>query len=269
MTFMNLTGFAGLPGAREVLETVEAAVTFGPTEYNQAFLSSIEIDSAAVDSGSTPTSLLRPGLVLGRNKTTGHYSNWDPTAATGVEQPACILLWATDMLYHGSAENKFLGWALFGGMVKSSSLIVPSGYTQYAKSILSPRFIFDDYMQDNMAMTALGWRNIRHRTTDLTLTAADHGTLFTNKGASGAVTFTLPAVAGSQGLRFGFLGYAAQNVVVTGPGASTVIGEGAVGQTVTLTGATAEGGLLEVIGVDNAVYAVVSQIGDGQAVTIA
>lgn len=269
MSFLNFTGFGGLPGAREVLETVEAAVTFGPTEYNQAFMSGIELDGSSRDSGSSPTTLLRPGLVLGRNRTTGHYLQWDPTAADGTEQAACILLWATDSQYFNSDDNKFMGWALFGGMVKSSALIVPAGYSQYAKSVLSPRFIFDDYIQDNAPMSALGWRNIRHRTTDLTLTAADHGTLFTNKGAGAQVTFTLPPVANSQGLRFGFLGYAAQNIVITGPGASTLMGEGAIGQSLTLAAATAEGGLIEVFGVDNTLYAAVSQIGDGQTVSLA
>lgn len=270
MSFLGLTGFGGQPSIREIQETVEGAITFGPTEVNRAYMAQIWLDGASRDSGSSPTTLLRPGLILGRKTSDLKYTQWSPTATNGSEKIAAILLWATDTQYLNTDDDKWLGWALFGGFVKANGIIFPSGFENYARSLMSPRFVFDDFPHDNAPMTGLGWRNIRHVSSGpVTLTKNDHNTLFTNKGATGSITFNLPAIAGSMGLRFGFLGYAAQDIAIAGPASSTLMGEGAIGQTLTLTGATAEGGLIEVIGVDNSVYAAQAQIGDGQTVAIA
>lgn len=51
------------------------------------------------------------------------------------------------------------------------------------------------------------------------------GTIFTNRGASGAVTFTLPSIGAGQriGTFFDFLVVADQNVTVAAPAADTLI----------------------------------------------
>lgn len=52
------------------------------------------------------------------------------------------------------------------------------------------------------------------KTASYTVLATDQGTLFTNAGAAGAVTFTLPTI--QAGLCYWFLAVAAQNVIITG-----------------------------------------------------
>lgn len=54
------------------------------------------------------------------------------------------------------------------------------------------------------------------KTADYTVTANDSGKVLTNRGASGAVTFTLPTPA--NGLWFIFAGLADQNIVIAATG---------------------------------------------------
>jgi hypothetical protein len=67
----------------------------------------------------------------------------------------------------------------------------------------------------------LVWRSFIAKTTSYTLVPSDNGSLFTNVGASGSVTFTLPTL--SQNYRFGFLVVADQTVTITAPAANTVV----------------------------------------------
>jgi hypothetical protein len=84
---------------------------------------------------------------------------------------------------------------------------------------LQNRFLFDDIPTANFCG---GWRNIVAKVADYTVTEADNNTLFTNRGAAGAVVFTLPATA-KKGLRFGFHVVAGQNVTVTAGTADTLV----------------------------------------------
>jgi hypothetical protein len=60
-------------------------------------------------------------------------------------------------------------------------------------------------------------RRVQAKTASYTCTAADSGTLFTTTGASGAVTFTLPAVATSTGVWYEFVNTVGQNMIITAP----------------------------------------------------
>jgi hypothetical protein len=64
------------------------------------------------------------------------------------------------------------------------------------------------------------------KTADYTVKLADHGTLFTNEGASGAVIFTLPATATlPTGWMAEFYVAADQNVTVTAGTADTMVAD--------------------------------------------
>lgn len=52
------------------------------------------------------------------------------------------------------------------------------------------------------------------KTANYTVKAAESGTIFTTQGATGAVTFTLPAAADSNGLFYGFYNCEDVNMVV-------------------------------------------------------
>lgn len=58
----------------------------------------------------------------------------------------------------------------------------------------------------------LPWRTYQDKTTNYGVLLADNGTQFSNSGAAGAVTFTLPALAPNY--RFAFHVAADQNLVV-------------------------------------------------------
>ncbi len=57
-------------------------------------------------------------------------------------------------------------------------------------------------------------RPVTAKTANYTLTAADNGGLFTTTGATGAVTFTLPAVASSAGLHYKIVNTVDQNMTI-------------------------------------------------------
>lgn len=275
---MLLTGVAGIPSIRDVLETQEGAITFGKVEYNSAFLVPSFLSGAARDSGNTPTTTLRAGLLLGKITASQLLKEWDPTAADGSEKLFGILAWPTDSQYAGANENKWLSWVLVGGLIKSGSIVIPGNATagltgnsaNMARAMLSGRFQLDaDYAHSVAPSGFNGWSSVRHRTTSLTLTVDDNNVLFTNKGASGSITFTLPAVASSQGLRFGFAGMAAQDIVITSPTSTTLLGEGTLGTSLTMAGATGRGGLIEILGMDGSFYLAASHLGDSQLIAVA
>lgn len=68
-----------------------------------------------------------------------------------------------------------------------------------------------------------GYRIVSAKTGDYTVVAADSGKLFTTSGASGAVNFTLPAVASvSAGWTATFFNAANQNMTITAPSTKLV-----------------------------------------------
>ena len=67
-----------------------------------------------------------------------------------------------------------------------------------------------------------------------TLVGSDSGVLFVNFYNS-TTTYNLPAVAEGKGKWFWFFGAVSANIVVYGPAASTIYGDGAIGRTLTGT----------------------------------
>jgi hypothetical protein len=61
------------------------------------------------------------------------------------------------------------------------------------------------------------------KTASYSVTAADSGTWFNNKGASGTVVFTLPAVATSAGCHYRFTGAVANQIITVTAPAGTLV----------------------------------------------
>ncbi len=76
------------------------------------------------------------------------------------------------------------------------------------------KFIFDD--SAGLGSIPGGhwypWKRFQTKTANYTLVATDNYSRFDNVGATGAVTFTLPAIA--NGYYFGFSGVVNQNIIV-------------------------------------------------------
>lgn len=202
--------FLGVPGYSAAAETFENEFTWGKALTR--LIPGAQVSGAARDAGNTPTTVLRPGLLLGRIAASGLWKEYSATATDGSNYVEGVLMTgvrATDL--DGNNANRFVP-VMVGGPVQAARLV---GLDHVARNQMRGRFVFDD----DYANTR-GW-NIWHRETakaaSYTVVAADAGTLFTTAGASGAVTFTLPAKAAGLG-PFLFLNVVDQNMVIASAG---------------------------------------------------
>lgn len=96
------------------------------------------------------------------------------------------------------------------------------------------------------------------KTADYTIKNTDTGTIFTNAGAGGAVTFTLPAA--KKGMWFLFLKAAAQNLLLQAPSGSKVGGSNAGKVYKNVTGGDAGSGSCRIV-CDGTDWYVIGQTG--------
>ena len=271
----EFTGAFGLPSVQAALETSENVFWWGRFEQ-EAFIGSL-IDGATRDAGNTGyTDVLRPGLLLGKVTSSGKLKEWSPTAVDGTEKVFGVLGYSQKMQRLGSDADRWLGWIYTWGFLKADRVIVP-GSTDFGisgnanehliRAQLHNRFTFNDQLEGN---NFGGIRSVVAKTTDYTVTAADHDTLFTTRGAAGAVNFTLPTTA-LAGLRYRFIAVADQNLTVTAGTADTIVtANDAEADSVAFSTSTEKiGGSFEVIG-DGTSWLVVTHLPQtGHTVTIA
>jgi hypothetical protein len=152
-------------------------------------------------------------------------------------------------------QDRWLGFMMVAGFVKADRLLIPGeanlgivghAYEHIIRAQLFPRFQTSDWHWGN---SFGGWRNVVARTSNYTVKESDNGTLFTNRGASGGVNFTLPAVS-KRGLRYGFFVVADQDVTITAGTADTlIVFNDAAADSIAVTGSgNRVGAFFEVIG---------------------
>lgn len=176
------------------------------------------IDKDTVDAGNTGYStILREGLALGRITATGQLTHWNPYATDGSGVLVGFLTNAQPMTYMGAVAERLYN-VIVGGNIKASGIIIPGetdrgisgkSYEFLLRNQAQGRFLFDDDLGG-----MVGWK-VGELAASATITIAQHRTHFTNVGATGAVTATLPAPV--PGLEFLFTSVAAQNIVLDGP----------------------------------------------------
>jgi len=270
----EFTGAFGLPSVQSALETSENVFWWGRFEQ-EAFIGSV-IDGSARDAGNTGyTDVLRPGLLLGRITASGKLKEWDSTATDGTENLYGILGFSQKMQRMGANADRWIGWVYAWGFLKADRIYIPGstdpGIAGNAKEHLvrvqlGKRFTFSDQLEGN---DFGGFRNVVAKTEDYTVTEEDHDTLFTTRGAAGAVNFTLPTTA-LVGLSYSFFAIADQNLVVTGGTADTMVtGDDAGADSVAFSTSTERiGGSFTVYG-DGTSWLVVSHIpNDAFTVTV-
>jgi hypothetical protein len=250
-----------VPGISSINETVESQVFFGNHEFNKSFIVPAFLSGAARDSGGSPTTLLRPGLLMARITSSGLIKEWDPTATDGSEKIIGPLLYAENTQAYGTNQNKWFGYVAFGGMVKASELIVPGQSSKgldgqvlewEVRNQMAGRFMFDDYYHDHRISNS--WTNqVVITGTTYTVTDTQNNTLFI-VNPSGACTITLPAITASRGLRYGFYSIADQNMIIQSAVAGDLIGLGnAAADTLTFSTSSEKiGAMAEVVGYNNA-----------------
>lgn len=209
--------YLGIPGIRDAVETFHQVFTWGREE--NVVRVGAQVSGAARDAGNTPTTELRPGLLLGAiTAQPGLYKQYDPTATDGSQVVVGILMVgikATDN--DGTNTNRFC-WIMAAGPVKANALI---GLDAVARSQMRGRFLFDDDLQGRYQYYGNVLQEVA-KTTSYTVVASDAGTLFTTLGASGAVTFTLPALSAGAG-PFAFLNMVDQNMTVAAAGTDKLV----------------------------------------------
>lgn len=250
----EFTGAYGLPGIQAALETVENVFWWGRFEQ-EAFIAGV-LESTTVDAGNTGyTDVLRPGLLLGKNSTSGKLNVWDPDGTDGTQDIFGVLGYSQKMKRMGTAVDRWVGWVYTWGFLKADRLLIPGNadfgisgdtYEHLVRAQLNKRFTLSDLLHGNAFG---GWRNVLAKTAAYSVTEADNGTLFTTTGAAGDITFTLPTTA-KIGLRYGF--YATTDnalTVVAGTADTMVAFNDAAADSVEFTTAGDQiGGYFEVIG---------------------
>lgn len=211
------SGFtAGLPGFTAKRETVEANFTFQTFFYGDVvFDAAPVIASTAVDSGNTPTSILRPGLILGKLDSDGSWVQYSPTATDGSQEARGVLVTEVNMTDYttGSAAARMGLGIVIAGKAKESMLV---NLDYAARNQLAARgFILDG---DNWGLSNCPRRRVM-KAADYTVLATDHLSLFITK--TGAVTFTLPTIA--VGLTFWFLNGVDANMTIASAEGDNVI----------------------------------------------
>ncbi len=188
-------GINGEPGSTALIQSAESNIFWGTQPVATAQYSYADVDASAVDATNSPTSILRPGLVMGIIASTGRWTAYSPTATDGSQQAKGILLLECNMNdpVTLSTANRLVTIAICGP-VKAAALF---GLDLIArKQLRAAGFIFDD---DRTSGYGVPFIRVVDKAANYTVLATDHGTLFT---ASAAVTFTLPALA--AGLHFMF-----------------------------------------------------------------
>jgi hypothetical protein len=213
----NYSGRNQVPGmpATELL-TQESQIWWGrhePIVYAGKLL-----DKDTVDSGNTGnTSILREGLALGLITASDQLTHWNPYATDGSGKFVGFLAIPQEMDYNGTATERLTA-VFVAGQIKASQVVVPgetskglagTDYEFLLREQCAGRFLFDDDLGSLAA-----WKT-RELPATATLTTADHKTHFTNVGASGATTITLPVPV--PGLHFRFSSIAAHNITLEGP----------------------------------------------------
>lgn len=268
---VNFESSYGVPGITALQEASESDL-YWSGDFNNVLLNGQVIDGASRDVGNTgKTTLLRAGLLMGRVRATKKLKEWSPNATDGTETIHGLLLTDVNTQRLNANEDRFYGFIMVGGPVKIERLIVPGtaaiGISGNALEYLilaqlQNRFAFTEIDLASESYTTLnGYKNIIAKTANYTVLLADNETLFTNKGAAGAVTFTLPTTA-IEGLHYGFFVAADNNLIVAGGTADTLIvfNDAAADSIAFQTASEKLGGMFEVFG-DGALWMVKVSLG--------
>lgn len=110
------------------------------TDHGRESAVAVVLDAAARDSGNSPTTTLRKGLVLGKVTTSGKYKEYDSGASDGTETARVILDDEVDLLEESGTAVDTEGLGAFRGDFVASALI---GLDADAKTDLA-QCAFDD-----------------------------------------------------------------------------------------------------------------------------
>lgn len=195
------------PGFAAQVESQAADVLWaGRQGQDLAATRPITLLAAATDSGNTPATTLRGGMLLAIVDASGQAHTYSPDANDGRQIAVGILEHPQDMLVGGVATDRFTQM-LVHGLVKEGELV---NLDPRARQQLGGRMAFDRE-RSPQAGVLMHPRGVYRKSANYTVTEDDNGLLFL---ATAAVTFTLPTKA--NGLAFRFAQSADANLVIAG-----------------------------------------------------
>jgi len=238
------SGGSGIPGVGNEIATVENEFLWGGAQGQLALLwkNGARYSSAARDAGASPTTVLRPGLLMGKLTSGGEYEEWDADASDGTQDIQGVLdveLRMTD--YQGTAADRNAR-LLVRGPVKARKLFIQGlafvGHIdEYLarKQMVDAGFVFDDDPFNYKA--GRGGRMQTISAEDHTITADENGTtFFYTHTAAATSTVTLPVI--KPGLEYDLVRAAnsAEDFVITSADGNDMFqGNDLTGSTVTWT----------------------------------
>jgi len=233
------------PGIGAKVETTEKKVWYG--RYEQLLIAgNVQIGSSTVDAGNSPTTELRPGLILGMKTSDSKLYQWNPDATDGTERVFGVLLEGLSMLdNYGTVEDKTAQVIIKGGLDAASLLIEGTLFTSstaehLARCQMADRFLFSDDIQNGAGFLGQPIRNL-NVITDQVVTAAHNGTRFIATTAD--CDFTLPTI--EAGLAFEFLRASDHEMaVISAEGDNIIVGNDLSADSVTFTTAGQQIGAL-------------------------
>lgn len=218
----SFQGYQLTPGMHDERFTVENVFTWGrwdQVEYVQAI-----VDKDAVDAGNSPTTQLRTGLAMGVQSATGQFIQWNPYATDGSQYLVGFLIDEIDMGWLNGTTTERLSALVVKGNIKADRVIIPgessygiegTSYEFLLREQAAGRFLFDDDLGRFNVWTQRQMSAAEITANGITLTRADHRSMISNLGATGALTMVLPAP--KPGLEFIFHVVADQNITLDGP----------------------------------------------------
>jgi len=222
----------GVPGPHSSVASGEAQIywqgRFG--ESNLAEAAGL-INSDVVDSGNTPTTTLRGGLVMAVKSSAaadgGTMIVYDPDATPvadttgGSRIPGGVLpQWIRMLDNTGTAADRMAS-IIKTGLIRRDAL---TGLDKHAEAVFTRHgMVFDDAGPNGAAMLVHPLSTYEEDSTSYTVTAADNGKMLVGNNAA-AVTFTLPTIA--HGLSYEIMNYGAGGTVIDG--ASNLVVNGSI-----------------------------------------
>lgn len=234
-----LLGGHAVPGQGTLSETSEREIIWGGDDSKGLVLFQGTVVSGATrDAGNTPTTVLRPGLLLGLINATNLFKQWDVTAVDGSQFVAGVLdkeLLAQD--FSATDADRVYRRVVRAPLQSAQLLILGAAFVGHATEYLARRMlwsagcILDDDPMGYLTGMVERYRNAT-ATTDV-LTAAQNGQMvFLSNAAS--VTVTLPAI--QPGLCFDLVRTADEELIVqSAAGDDIIVGNDLSADSVTIT----------------------------------
>lgn len=211
----------GLPGTRSANFATPREIFWGGDASRMKIMRlQGQFSNTIRDAGETPTTSIRPGLLLGALTADSKLVHWDPTATDGSQWLRGVNeheLTATEG-FGATAAESFAPYVAVAPLKASSLLILGTALTSSTHQYLARRrlalagCILDD---DPMGYLAGVTERTIQKTTTGAITAAENGAKFICNG-SGAVTLTLPTLV--PGLSYKFINTVAQNLIIASAG---------------------------------------------------